>query len=82
MKDYLKIHLKSKFVVIYMTMTRMEQLLPKTKFLRINRSYIISLAAMKSIEGNMIEMSNERKLDIGSSYRDSLKEYFKTKILI
>jgi DNA-binding LytR/AlgR family response regulator len=82
MKDYLKIHLKSKFVVIYMTMTRMEQLLPKTKFLRINRSYIISLAAMKSIEGNMIEMSNDRKLDIGSSYRDSLKEYFKTKILI
>jgi two-component system, LytTR family, response regulator len=82
MKDYLKIHIKSKFIIIYMTMTRMEQLLPKTKFLRINRSYIISLAAMKSIEGNMIEMSNDRKLDMGSSYRDALKEYFKSKTLI
>ena len=82
MKDYLKIHTKTKFIVIYMTMTRIEQLLPKSKFLRINRSFIISLAAMKSIEGNMIEMSNDRKLDIGSSYRESLKEYFKSKTLI
>ncbi|RFM30532.1 LytR/AlgR family response regulator transcription factor [Deminuibacter soli] len=73
MKDYLKIHTKARVIVTHMTMGKMEDTLPPTDFLRINRSYIVRKAAVKAINGNTIELLNNVELPIGIKYREIIK---------
>jgi len=74
MKDYLKIHTKTKVIITHMTMTKMETMLDEATFLRVNRSYIVQKAAIKAITGNVIETINNAELPIGVNYRESIRK--------
>lgn len=74
MKDYLKIHTKTKVIITHMTMTKMETMLDDATFLRVNRSYIVQKAAIKAITGNTIETVNNAELAIGVNYRESIRK--------
>jgi two-component system, LytTR family, response regulator len=74
MKDYLKIHVKGKMIITHMTMGRMEEMLPASDFLRVNRSFIVRKSAVKTISGNIIELLNNLEVPIGIKYRDVIKE--------
>ena len=71
MKDYLKVFLKDKFYVVHQTMKRFEESLPQQQFVRVHKSYIVSLAAVKTIIGNYIEV-NDQHIPIGANYKDEL----------
>ena len=71
MKDYLKVFLKDKFYVVHQTMKRFEESLPHQQFVRVHKSYIVSLAAVKTIIGNYIEV-NDQHIPIGANYKDEL----------
>jgi DNA-binding LytR/AlgR family response regulator len=70
MKDYIKVYTNDSHYVIHHTMKKMEELLPKNKFMRINRSFIINMQSIRSIEGNRIELVSQDTLDIGVTYRE------------
>lgn len=74
MKDYLKIHTKIRVIVTHMTMTKMESMLDEATFLRINRSYIVQKAAVRAINGNVIETINNAELPIGVNYREVIRK--------
>ena len=69
--DYLKVHTSARTYVTYMTMTKLESLLPASKFIRIHRSTIVNTHHIKYIEGNFVKL-NELELSIGQTYKDSL----------
>jgi len=71
--DYIKIHLKDKSIVSKLTIKRMEELLPKKQFPRVHKSFIIALNQINAIEGNQIEISNQ-KVPIGQIYRLTFME--------
>lgn len=71
--DYVKIYTTNEIIVSYITLKKLEQILPYELFPRIHKSYIISLSKIKSIEGNMVNIEN-KKITIGASYR---KNFFK-----
>jgi len=71
MKDYVKIFTKEKVIITLMTMKFFEANLPQGDFVRIHKSYIINVDAIKSISGHEVEMKNT-KLPIGSIYKDNL----------
>jgi DNA-binding LytR/AlgR family response regulator len=71
MKDYVKIFTKEKVIVTLLTMKFFEANLPSNDFIRIHKSYIINVDAIKSISGNEVEMKN-MKLPIGSIYKENL----------
>jgi DNA-binding LytR/AlgR family response regulator len=71
MKDYLKVFLKDKFYVVHQTMKRFEESLPHQQFVRVHKSYIVSLPAVKTIIGNYIEV-NDQHIPIGANYKDEL----------
>ena len=71
MKDYLKVFLKDKFYVVHQTMKRFEESLPRGQFVRVHKSYIVSLPAVKTIIGNYIEV-NDQHIPIGANYKDEL----------
>lgn len=55
LKDYLKVHTSERHYVTHMTMKKMEETLPSNSFIRIHKSFILSLNAVKSISGNTVE---------------------------
>jgi len=73
LKDYVRIHLKQvqKPIVTRMTLKTLEDQLPSTEFIRIHKSYIISVHHMTSIRKNSLFIG-ERELPIGHNYRNRL----------
>jgi two-component system, LytTR family, response regulator len=51
-----------------MSFMKMEQLLPADLFVRVHKSFIVSLEKIQSIERNHIRI-NEHHIPIGESYR-------------
>lgn len=73
MKDYLKVFVKGRDIplVVHQTMKRIEELLPKNNFVRVHKSYIVSLNTVTSIVGNMVEIGG-KEIPIGANYKDQL----------
>lgn len=74
MKDYIKIVTKQKNIVTYMRMKSIEQVLPSDHFIRIHKSYIIHVSAIKFILGNSIELHNNESIIISKQYKQILNE--------
>jgi len=53
------------------TLTQFEEQLPAHKFSRIHKSYLLSLKAVKYLEGNEVTLQS-RKLPVGKVYRENL----------
>jgi len=71
MKDYLKIHTKEHVIVTHQTMGEMENILGAAQFLRIHKSYIVSVVHIKAVFGNSVDMGKSL-LPIGLNYKDSV----------
>lgn len=73
LKDYIKIHLKStsKPIVARISMKSIEEQLPASKFIRIQKSYIVSKDSITAVRKNSIYIgSNE--LPVGENYKDAV----------
>lgn len=73
LKDYIKIHLKSttKPVITRVSMRSIEEQLPPADFLRIHKSYIVSIAHVTAIRKNSVFIG-DMELPVGDSYRDGV----------
>jgi DNA-binding LytR/AlgR family response regulator len=72
--NYTKIVTNTNILLPTMTFSNFEELVPKSQFLRIHRSFIINKAKITHIEGNRVFINNT-EIPIGSNYRDTfLKE--------
>jgi len=70
LKDYIKIHLKStpRAIITRMAMKAIEEELPVAKFLRIHKSYIVSLEYITAIRKNSVFI-DEMELPVGENFR-------------
>ncbi len=68
LSDYIKIHLISKVVVTRETISNIEAKLPNSRFLRIHRSYIVSIPKIESFTNEFVEV-NKKALAISRSYK-------------
>ena len=72
LKDYLKINTTNGRFMIHSTLSDFTDLLPAADFLRIHRSYTISINKIDAVEGNSIEIDGMRYV-IGRSYLEEAK---------
>lgn len=75
--DYIKVHTLEKTLVTYLSMKKMEALLPVEAFVRIHKSFIVNIHRIKTIEGNMVEVKNER-ITIGNNYKKQFQDLIDT----
>ena len=68
LSDYIKIHLNNKTIVTRETISNIEVKLPKNDFIRIHRSYIISISKIESFTNEFIEINN-KAIPISRSYK-------------
>lgn len=69
--DYIKIHLTDKTVVTRETISSIEAQLPQSDFLRVHRSFIVSIKAIDSFTNELIEIG-KKQIPISRSYKDGV----------
>lgn len=69
--DYLKIHLPDHTLVTRETISSIEAKLPKNDFMRIHRSYIVSMAGINSFTNEFVEL-NGIEIPISRSYKNDV----------
>jgi DNA-binding LytR/AlgR family response regulator len=69
LSEYVQIYTDKRKVIVKTSLTLMEEKLPTEQFLRIHKSYIISVSKIEAFTANTIEIQN-KELPIGRSYKN------------
>ena len=68
LKDYIKVVLKDKVLISKQMISVIEDLLPEDKFVRIHRSFIVSLSKVESFHSYSVELLG-KEIPIGRNYK-------------
>jgi DNA-binding LytR/AlgR family response regulator len=69
-KDYVKVFTEKGFIITRQTIASVEAMLSESQFIRIHRSYIVSLNKLKSFTAETVEVGN-KELPVGKLYRNN-----------
>lgn len=69
LKDYVKIYTTKKMIMTLLNIKNILEKLPDSQFIRIHKSYIVSIAAIEKIDRNRI-VFGEKRIPIGDSFKD------------
>ena len=83
MSEYLRITCdnRPKPVIVLLSMKRIEEHLPSSKFMRIHRSFIINLDKIIEVKKNHVILEGDVSLPIGDNYKEVFMNYLNKKIL-
>lgn len=71
LKEYVTFYTEQQKFITLESLKNLEQTLPAGKFIRIHKSYIVSVKHIKNLEGNILQVGKE-KLPVGKNYREHL----------
>jgi DNA-binding LytR/AlgR family response regulator len=71
LKDYVKIYLENQMIISKASMKEMEEKLPSDQFIRIHRSYLVSLTKIQAFTQDHVEVGRNI-LPIGTSYKTAV----------
>lgn len=74
--NYVKIHMIDKMIISHQTLTSFTHNLPENQFLRVHKSFIISIDKIELIEGNRIKIQTH-KIPIGKMYKLNVNKLIK-----
>lgn len=77
MKDYLRIHTKSKKIMTLQSFNGISQYLPGNNFIRVHNSYLVSINKIENIERNRIKIG-DTLIPISEKYKDSFYNSIKS----
>ncbi len=69
LKDYIKIYTASQPILTLKSLKSFESRLPKDKFMRVHRSYLVAMNKINSVERNTVMIANQ-SIPISEGYRD------------
>jgi DNA-binding LytR/AlgR family response regulator len=81
MLNYVMLYTKSKKMMVYVTIKSLEEQLPADMFMKVHKSFIVNLSKIRSIEGNILDIGNE-KITISQNLREKvINEVVKDKMI-
>jgi DNA-binding LytR/AlgR family response regulator len=82
MKNYVAIHCSDKKTLVYTSMKELEERLPQKAFLRVHKSFIIPIAKITGIEGNLLRLKGvHNEVLIGENYKAHLMDIIRNKMI-
>jgi two-component system, LytTR family, response regulator LytT len=79
MREYVRIHLSSgKSLMPLMSLRSLEEQLPKERFMRVHRSYIVNLEKINIIEHNRIIFDGKVFIPVSEQYKEFFRKYLST----
>lgn len=76
MKDYLRIHTAREKIMTLLSFSKLEELLPATKFVRVHRSFMVAIDKIDHIEKKRIKISDQI-IPISDTYADAFFKMLK-----
>lgn len=73
LKDYVKIYLEDQMIISKASMKEMEEKLPDDRFIRIHRSYLVSVSRIQAYTQEHVEV-DRNILPIGTSYKAAVMQ--------
>lgn len=73
LNEYINIKTHATGIITLQSMKNIEKILPESRFIRIHKSFIVSLNKIDSIEGQCVNIGN-KKLPIGNKYKNKFFE--------
>ncbi len=71
MKDYVKLITTNGIVITKQSISSVEEMLPEKEFVRVHRSYIVSLSKIKTFTSELLEIE-KTEIPIGKLYRNGV----------
>jgi len=80
--NYVCVVCGSKKIIAHTKMSTLENLLPADQFIRVQKSYIVNILEIATINGNSIKLKNNEKADIiiGSTYKEAFLEIVRNRL--
>lgn len=78
LKDYTRLHLVDRQLTVKGNVGKFDALLPQSLFIRVHRSYIVSLNKISAFTQQDIEIGDV-EIPIGASYKETIQEHLKDK---
>ena len=77
MKDYVRFHIEGERLPLttHMTMKAVEDALPQDTFMRINRSYIVRLDKIRTVDRNLCVYIGDEIIRVTDAYREVFERY-------
>lgn len=73
MANYVILYTVHKKLVVYLTIKSIQEKLPASKFLQVQKSYIVNIDKINTIEGNML-LLGDKKISIGASFNSEVMD--------
>jgi DNA-binding LytR/AlgR family response regulator len=81
MLNYVMLHTHSQKMMVYVTIKSLEEQLPADIFIKVHKSFIVNITKIKSIDGNILDIGNE-KIPISQNLREKvITEIVKDKMI-
>lgn len=80
--NYVTIHTTNGKIVTLLTMKEVEERLPEKSFMRVHRSFIVSLGKVQFIEGNQIFVDKKIAVPLGETFREVFFKALEEKMLL
>lgn len=80
MSNYVIIHTHQKKYITYVTFSGIEEQLPADLFVRIHKSYLVSISAIQTIDGNEVILGSTR-LPLSKNYRSEVMGRIETRLI-
>jgi DNA-binding LytR/AlgR family response regulator len=71
LNEYVKVHTRDKKIITLASLKELGSRLPEKRFVRIHRSYIVSLEHIRSWNASEVEMTSGQRLPVGRVYKDN-----------
>ena len=83
MKDYVLFYLdnETKALITHLTMKAVEEMLPKDRFLRIHRSYIIAVDKIQKVDRNDCVYIGKEIIHIPDGYLQTFRQFLDTRVI-
>lgn len=81
LKDYVVMHTENQKVITAMNIKTIHEKLPKNRFVRVSKSYIINAQKIASVDNNTVYIG-KNEIPIGTIYRDFFFDEFVTKKIL
>ncbi|QNK62328.1 response regulator transcription factor [Pedobacter sp. PAMC26386] len=82
LKNYVSIFTDTERIIALLNIKDLEEILPESDFMRVHKSYIISVEKIKAIEGNQIILKNStEKIPLGETYKPRFFERLRSKVV-
>ena len=82
MKNYVAFYRAGQKTLVYTSMKEIEERLPRKQFIRVHKSFIIPIARITGIEGNLLRLKGvTAEIMIGENYKPDLMEIIRNKMI-